>query len=78
MATVNPWRRFIGLLPGGERAVGTVVSVNQASGISIVQLRNGTEIAARGIDVPQGSRAFIIDGLISGPAPELPQYDVEV
>jgi len=78
MATTNPWKRFIGLLPGGERTVGTVVSINEPSGISIIQLRNGTEIAARGIDVPQGSRAFIIDGLISGPAPELPQYDVEV
>ena len=50
MATVNPWKRFIGLLPGGERTVGTVSSINQASGISIVQLRNGTEIAARGVD----------------------------
>ena len=78
MATVNPWKRFIGLLPGGERTVGTVVSINEASGISIVQLRNGTEIAARGIDVPQGSRAFIVDGQITGPAPELPHYDVEV
>lgn len=78
MATVNPWKRFIGLLPGGERTVGTVVSINDASGISIIQLRNGTEIAARGTDVPQGSRAFIVDGQITGPAPELPHYDVEV
>lgn len=78
MATVNPWKRFIGLLPGGERAVGTVTTINQASGISIIQLRNGTEIAARGVDVPQGSKAFVVDGIITGPAPDLPYYDVEV
>lgn len=78
MATVNPWKRFEALLPGGERTVGTVTTINQASGISIIQLRNGTEIAARGVDVAQGSRAFVVDGQITGPAPDLPQYDVEV
>lgn len=78
MATVNPWKRFEALLPGGQRAVGTVIAINTASGISTVQLRNGAEITARGIGVPQGSKAFIVDGQITGPAPELPQYDVEV
>lgn len=78
MATVNPWKRFEALLPGGQRAVGTVTAINQISGISTVQLRNGTEITARGVDVPEGSKAFIIDGQITGPAPDLPQYDVEV
>lgn len=28
MATVNPWKKFIGLLPGGSKMVGEVVSVN--------------------------------------------------
>ena len=78
MATVNPWKRFEALLPGGQRAVGTVIAINTASGISTVQLRNGAEITSRGIDVPQGSKAFIVDGQITGPAPDLPQYDVEV
>lgn len=30
MATVNPWRRFIGLLPGGARTVGEVIDVDEA------------------------------------------------
>ncbi|MDV7210935.1 hypothetical protein [Azotobacter beijerinckii] len=67
MATVNPWKKFIGLLPGGVRTVGTVMAVNTARGTSTVELRNGISITARGID-----------GQITGPAPELPQYDIEV
>lgn len=78
MATTNPWKRFIGLLPGGVRTVGEVISTSTATGISIVQLRNGIQIAARGIDVSVGLNAFIVDGQITGQAPSLPQYDVEV
>ncbi|SFL23677.1 hypothetical protein [Azotobacter beijerinckii] len=78
MATVNPWKKFIGLLPGGVRTVGTVTAVNTARGTSTVELRNGIGITARGIDVAVGSKAFIVDGQITGPAPDLPQYDIEV
>lgn len=78
MATVNPWKRFEALLPGGQRAVGTVTAINQVSGISTIQLRNGTEITARGVDVPVGGKTFIVDGHITGPAPHLPYFDVEV
>ncbi|WP_349571025.1 hypothetical protein [Azotobacter salinestris] len=78
MATVNPWKKFIGLLPGGVRAVGTVTAVNTASGTSTVELRNGVPITARGIGVAVGGKAFVVDGQITGPAPELPQYDIEV
>ena len=77
MATVNPWKKFVGLLPGGVRAVGTVASVSTATGSSLVTLRNGSQITARGIDVPAGSRCLVVDGQITGPAPGLPQYDVE-
>lgn len=78
MATVNPWKKFIGLLPGGVRTVGEVLSINTAGGISTVELRNGVQITARGIDVAVGLLAFIVDGQITGPAPSLPQYDIEV
>ncbi|MCY1294974.1 hypothetical protein D9M68_407300 [compost metagenome] len=78
MATVNPWKRFIGLLPGGGRIVGEVVGVDSATGSSVVELRNGVQINALGVGVPAGQRAFIVDGQITGPAPNLPQYDIEV
>lgn len=78
MATVNPWKRFIGLLPGGVRTVATVKSINTAAGISEVELRSGTRIAVRGTDVPVNSKAYIADNEITGPAPDLPHYDVDV
>lgn len=78
MATVNPWRRFIGLLPGGVRAVGRVISSDPSTATSVIELRNGVQIQARGISVAVNSYAFIVDGSITGPAPNLPQYDVEV
>lgn len=78
MATVNPWKRFIGLLPGGVRTVAIVRSIDATAGISTVELRTGTRIAVRGVDVPSGSKAYIADGTITGPAPNLPHYDVDV
>ncbi|SDH49710.1 hypothetical protein [Pseudomonas panipatensis] len=78
MATVNPWKRFIGLLPGGSRTVGLVLSVDTAAGISRIQMRNGIEVVARGTSVPEGQNAFITDGEVSGSAPSLPQFDIEV
>ncbi|WP_312960115.1 hypothetical protein [Stutzerimonas nitrititolerans] len=78
MATTNPWKRFIGLLPGGVRTVATVRSIDTISGLSEVELRTGTRITVRGIDVPVSSKAYIADGTITGPAPELPHFDVDV
>ncbi len=78
MATVNPWKRFIGLLPGGVRTVGMVKSINSTTGMSEVELRTGTRVTVRGVDVPVNSKAYIADGVITGPAPNLPHYDVDV
>ncbi|WP_312374265.1 hypothetical protein [Stutzerimonas nitrititolerans] len=78
MATINPWKRFIGLLPGGVRTVATVRSIDSTSGISEVELRTGTRITVRGIDVPVSSKAYIADSTITGPAPDLPHFDVDV
>ncbi len=38
MATVNPWRRFIGLLPGGARTVGEVIDVDEGAGTCRVRM----------------------------------------
>ena len=78
MATVNPLVRFRSLLPGSSRSVGEVISISTTTGTSIIELRNGVQISARGVDVAVGLKAFIIDGQITGQAPSLPQYDVEV
>lgn len=78
MATVNPWKRFIGLLPGGIRTVATVKSINTTTGTSEVELRSGARVTVRGGSVPVNSKAYIADGQITGPAPNLPHYDIEV
>lgn len=78
MATVNPWKKFIGLLPGGSRTVGAVVSVDTAAGTSVIELRTGVQVLARGTTVAAGLNAFISDGQVMGQAPSLPQYDFEV
>jgi len=78
MATVNPWKRFVGLLPGGVRTVATVRAISEPNGISHVELRTGVQITVRGVDVPVGSKAYIADGVITGAAPDLPHYDVDV
>ena len=78
MATVNPWVRFKQLLPSGQRTVGEVLSISTATGTSLVELRGGIEIRVQGTDVAVGDKAFIVDGQITGTAPNLPQYDVEV
>ena len=78
MATINPWKRFIGLLPGGVRTVAIVRSINTPAGLSEVELRTGTRVTVRGVDVPVNSKAYIADGTITGPAPDLPHFDVDV
>lgn len=78
MATVNPWKRFIGLLPGGTRTVGTVASINTSTGTSTITLRTGSQMTARGTDVAVGQKVFVVDGQVVGQAPALAQYEVEV
>lgn len=78
MASVNVWKNFIGLLPGGSRTVGAVISINTSAGTSVVELRNGNRVSVRGTSVSAGQNAFIVDGQVMGQAPSLPQYDFEV
>lgn len=78
MASVNPWKNFIELLPGGVRTVATVRYINTVAGISEVELRTGVRISVHGVDVEVGRKAYIADGVITGPAPDLPHMDVDV
>lgn len=78
MATVNPWKRFIGLLPSSAKTVGEVLSVDTISGTSRVRLRTGADLVVAGTSVAAGNNAFLADGQVVGQAPDLPQYDIEV
>ena len=37
-----------------------------------------TAVDSASFDVPAGQMVFISDGLVTGPAPQLPQFDIEV
>ncbi|MNP83111.1 hypothetical protein D3C76_1819590 [compost metagenome] len=58
--------------------MGEVLNVSTSTGTSRILLRNGIEVTARGVSVAAGQLAFIVDGEVTGPAPNLPQYDIEV
>ncbi|HDV4130275.1 TPA: hypothetical protein RH922_004066, partial [Pseudomonas aeruginosa] len=55
-----------------------VIDVDEGAGTCRVRLRNNVVIAARGTAVSAGQMAFISDGMVTGPAPQLPQFDIEV
>ncbi|HCF1133484.1 TPA: hypothetical protein NH763_003160 [Pseudomonas aeruginosa] len=55
-----------------------MIDVDEGAGTCRVRLRNNVVIAARGTAVPAGQMAFISDGLVTGLAPQLPQFDIEV
>ncbi len=75
--SVNPWRAFQALLPGGSQVVVTVVA-NNGDGTSRVQLRDGTEIEVKGEGVSPPNLALLVDGELKVQVPSLPQMSVEV
>lgn len=75
---VNIWKKFIGLLPGGSRTIGTVVFVNTIKATTTVELRDGSRFMAAGTDFPVGQKVVVVDGRVVSQAPNLPQYTVEV
>ena len=73
----NPWKQFFLLIPGNERIIGTILS-HESDGMSTVQLPEGGVIRARGQDVAVGLRAFILNGVLDGVAPDLPTTTIEI
>lgn len=71
----NLFKAFLDLLPGRPLQVGTVSAI--ADGVATVTLPGGGVLQARG-NAAAGQRVFVRDGLIEGPAPELPFVEIEV
>jgi hypothetical protein len=76
-ASVNPWRKFTGLLPGNLRAVVTITA-NNGDGTSNAIARDGTPIVVKGEGVGPGLPALIVDGEVKAQVPNLPQASAEV
>ena len=75
--TVNPWRKFKALLPGGQRTVVTITA-NNGDGTSGATLRDDTAIRVKGESVAPGQKALVVDGEVRQQVPSLPQTAVEV
>jgi hypothetical protein len=75
--SVNPWRKFTGLLPGNLRSVVTVTA-NNGDGTSNATTRDATAIVIKGESVAPGNQAMVVDGEITTQVPALSQANVEV
>ena len=77
MATTNIWQKFKALIPDSPRFVVTIAAHN-GDGTSRGTLRNGVSVQVKGESVAVGEKAFVVGGEITGAAPGLAQFDVEV
>ena len=72
---INFQKQFLALLPQRRLVAGEVLTVN--GGTAVVELPGGIHIHARGA-ATVGQRVFVRDGVIEGPAPNLPYASAEV
>ena len=73
--STNLYARLIALLPQRPLLVGTVTDV--VDGVAVIEMPGGGVDSARGL-VAVGQRVYFRDGIIEGPAPELPLELIEV
>ena len=73
---MNPYKKLLGLLPNlGRTDVGTVIAIDEG-GVTI-QLQMGGVLHIRGT-ATLGSRVYIKNGAIVGPAPIMTGVDIDV
>jgi hypothetical protein len=72
---MNPFKKLIGMLPLGRVDVGQVTA-SDGGGVTIA-LQMGGIIHVRGT-ATVGSRVYVRNGAIDGPAPDLIGVDIEV
>lgn len=71
----NPYKRLLALIPNAPLQVGDVVEFND--GVADIEVPGGGIAQARG-DTTVGARVFFRDGVIEGPAPDLPVEVIEI
>lgn len=71
----NPYKRLRDIFPSPRLQVGTVVAVGTDA--VTIELPDGARTRARG-EAAVGTRVYIRDGVIEGPAPDLPIVTIEV
>lgn len=73
--SINPFKRLLALIPAPPLQAGDVVEI--ADGMATIELPGGGLIRARG-DAAVSDRVFVRNGLIEGPAPDLPIEIIEI
>lgn len=73
--STNFYKRLLGILPQRPLQVGTVSAVS--NGIATITLPGGFTAQARG-EAAVSDRVFFRDGVIEGPAPNLPLEVIDV
>lgn len=71
----NLFNRIRNLFPTAPLQVGDVVAY--ANGEATIELPSGGRLHARG-QTTVGARVYFRDGVIEGPAPDLPVFQIEV
>lgn len=72
----NIYRALLDLLPQDPLLVGTVAAVH-TDGTATVQYPGGGTQRVRG-EAESGDRVFVQGGVITGPAPTLPQITIDI
>jgi hypothetical protein len=71
----NLFREFLDLIPEPPLQVGKALS--SANGVVVIELPGGSRIQARG-QASVGQNVFVRNGLVEGPAPNLPIELIDV
>lgn len=71
----NPYKRLRNLFPEARLLVGAVTLAGDE--VATVELPDGTQMRVRGV-AAVGSQVYVRDGVIEGPAPDLPIVTIEV
>ncbi len=71
----NPYKRLLALIPNPPLQVGEVIAYGD--GVATIEVPGGGIAQARG-ETDVGAKVFFRDGLIEGPAPDLPVEVIEI
>lgn len=73
---LNVYRQLLSLLPEAPLLSGEI-TVQHADGTVSVELPGGGIVKARGV-YASGAIVFVRDGVVEGPAPDLPYAEIEI
>jgi hypothetical protein len=70
---MNPWTQFLGLIPKPTKLAGVVVSCDSNNRHLVSLPTGGYVFGNSSTTYPNGTRVFVVDGVVTGKAPALTQ-----